>query len=105
MRRKENYERNIVKMMQKVAEDEELQAKMQAFTDADEAYEFARSIQDGFTKEEFVTTMEELREKISDSGELTDDDLAAAAGGMSTASISVVASVAGTVAIGIAFAV
>ncbi|MBQ9549623.1 MAG: Nif11-like leader peptide family natural product precursor [Lachnospiraceae bacterium] len=41
---------NIVKLLQKVAEDEALQEKMKSFTDPEEAYEFARTIQDGFTK-------------------------------------------------------
>ena len=85
---------NIKKLMQKVAEDESLQAKMQAFTDMDEAYEFASSIQDGFTKEEFTDIMKKLSEKMSDNGELSDDDLASIAGGVST---TAQATIAGTV--------
>ena len=72
---------NIKKLMQKVAADESLQAKMKSFTDIDEAYEFASSIQDGFTKEEFTDIMKKLSEKMSDNGELSDEDLASVAGG------------------------
>ena len=75
---------NIKKLMQKVAADESLQAKMKSFTDIDEAYEFASSIQDGFTKEEFTDIMKKLSEKMSDNGELSDDDLASIAGGAGT---------------------
>ena len=86
---------NIKELMQKVAADESLQAKMQAFTDMDEAYEFATSIQDGFTKEEFSKVMTKLSEMVSDNGELTDDDLASIAGGAeSTTVLSVTASTA-----------
>jgi len=73
---------NIVKFLQKVVEDEGLQAKMKSITDMDEAYEFARTIQDGFTKEEFVTTMTELKEEVFGDDELSDEDLALAAGGL-----------------------
>ena len=72
---------NIVKLLQKVAEDEALQEKMKSFTDPEEAYEFARTIQDGFTKEEFVKAITELAEEVFGDGELTDEYLALAAGG------------------------
>ena len=41
---------NIKKLIQKVAADESLQAKMKSFSDMDKANEYAISIQDGFTK-------------------------------------------------------
>ena len=72
---------NIKILIQKVAADESLQAKMQAFTDMDEAYEFATSIQGGFTKEEFTDIMLKLSEKLNNDDELSDDDLASVAGG------------------------
>ena len=75
---------NIKKLMQKVAADESLQAKMKSFTDIDEAYEFAMSIQGGFTKEEFTEIMSEISEKLRNNDDLSDDDLACVAGGMST---------------------
>ena len=55
---------NIKKFMQKVAADEALQAKMKSFTDLDSAYEFASSIQDGFTKEEFSEAMSDMKKRI-----------------------------------------
>ena len=75
---------NIKKLLQKVAADESLQEKMQSLTNMDDAYAFASSLQDGFTKEEFVEVMAKLRESASADDELTDDDLAGAAGGLTT---------------------
>ena len=89
---------NIKKLIQKVAADESLQAKMQAFTDMDEAYEFAASIQDGFTKEEFNEVMTKLSESIPDDGELSDDDLASIAGGLSSTAECTIAGTVCTVA-------
>ena len=101
---------NIKNFIQRVAADESLQAKMQTFTNPDEAYDFAKSIQDGFTKEEFNEVMTKLSESISgstsDSGELTDEDIANVAGGeIGTATAAGVATATGAVAIGIAAAV
>ena len=42
---------NIKKLLEKVAQDPELSAKMRAIQDPDEAYKVASSLQDGFTKE------------------------------------------------------
>jgi predicted ribosomally synthesized peptide with nif11-like leader len=70
---------NIVKFLEKVANDEELQAKMQKATNPDEAYAIASSVQDGFTKEEFVAVMQELNAQTDQ--ELSDDDLEQVAGG------------------------
>ena len=39
---------NIKSFIQKVAADKDLQAKMKTFTNPDEAYEFAITIQDGY---------------------------------------------------------
>ena len=67
---------NIVLFLKQVEQDEALIAKLNAIKDPDEAYALAASVQDGFTKEEFISAMEQLN-----SGELSDDDLAAMAGG------------------------
>ena len=67
---------NISLLFQKVQEDEALAEKFKSITNPDEAYALAASLQDGFTKEEFLSAMEQIN-----SGELSDDDLAAMAGG------------------------
>lgn len=71
--------------LQKVAEDEELQKKLAACKSPEEAYAFASSVQEGFTFEEFVETMTKLHNAMTQDVELTDEDLAKAAGGMSSA--------------------
>jgi predicted ribosomally synthesized peptide with nif11-like leader len=70
---------NIKIFLQKVSEDESLQEQLKAIKDPDKAYEFAASVQSGFTKEEFKNTMKELKAKMS--RDLSDDDLEKAAGG------------------------
>ena len=75
--------------LQKVEEDEALAAKLSAIKNPDEAYAIATTVQDGFTKEEFVAAMEGIR-----NGDLTADDLGKLAGGVdATATISVSMSV------------
>jgi predicted ribosomally synthesized peptide with nif11-like leader len=64
---------------QKVAEDRELQEKLQACKSPEEVYVIASSVQDGFTFEEFTETAAELYEQAT--AELSDEDLAKAAGG------------------------
>jgi predicted ribosomally synthesized peptide with nif11-like leader len=66
---------------QKVAEDRELLEKMQACKSPEEAYALASSVQDGFTFEEFVETMTKLYSAMNQDEELSDEDLAMAAGG------------------------
>lgn len=70
---------SIKAFLQKVNEDEALQAQFKEIKDPDKAYELAASIQGGFTKEEFAQTMKELKAKMS--RDLSDDDLEKAAGG------------------------
>jgi predicted ribosomally synthesized peptide with nif11-like leader len=70
---------NIVEFLKKIADDEELQAKMQKAANPDEAYAIASAVQDGFTKEEFVEAMQALNAQTSQ--ELSDEDLAQVAGG------------------------
>ena len=68
--------------LQKVEKDEALAAKFQGVTNPDEAYALAASVQDGFTKEEFISAMEQIN-----NGELSQDDLAAMAGGVNEKSV------------------
>jgi predicted ribosomally synthesized peptide with nif11-like leader len=77
---------NIKLFLQKISQDEALQAKFNEVKDPDKAYEIAASIQDGFTKEEFITTMKELKAQMSK--DLSDEDLEKAAGGGLSGSIS-----------------
>ena len=88
----------------KVTADEAVMAKLMACKDLDEAYAFASSIQDGFTKEEF----EEFTRQMKDAAgtvELTDDDLNALAGGLSDgATTSISTGVAAAISTALAFA-
>ena len=71
---------NIKAFLEKVAADQELQAKFAQIKDVDEAYSLASSLQSGFTKEEFVTEMRKIKEAMDEN--LSDEDLAKSAGGM-----------------------
>ncbi len=70
---------SIKKFMEKFATDEELQAKFSAVKSPEEAYELAKSIQDGFTLDEFIEACKAMNE--ADEGDISDEDLAATAGG------------------------
>ena len=70
---------NIELFLKKLADDKKLQEQFKAIKDPDKAYELAASVQSGFTKDEFITTMKELRSQMS--RDLSDDDLEKAAGG------------------------
>lgn len=72
---------NIKAFLEKVTEDQELQAKLSEIRDPDEAYALASSVQGGFTKEEFVTEMTKIKEAMDEN--LSEADLAKSAGGMS----------------------
>jgi len=67
----------VIQFLKKVKQDEALAAKFQGVTNPDEAYALAASVQDGFTQEEFISAMEQIN-----NGELSQDDLAAMAGGV-----------------------
>ena len=88
---------NIQKFLEKLGQDPELIKKMSAIRDPEEAYRLASSLQDGFTKEEFMTAMNDL---ATSNGDLTDDDLKKFSGGITdedlTVSISVATSLVGT---------
>ena len=70
---------NIKKFLEKAVQDPELLKKLSAIRDPDEAYKLASSVQDGFTKEEFITAMKEL---AAANGDLNEDDLKKFAGGL-----------------------
>ena len=69
---------NIKAFLEKLAADEELQARFSQIRDQDEAYAVASSVQPGFTKEEFITEMTKIKEALDET--LTEEDLAKAAG-------------------------
>ena len=75
---------NLEKFFQKVSADEKMQAKMKSFTDIDEAYDYATSIQDGYSKEEFEAVMVEITKGSAENDEISDDDLENVAGGIIT---------------------
>ena len=73
---------NIKKLLAKVEQSPELQAKFAQIRKPDEAYKLATSVQDGFTKDEFITEMKKLYdETVKD---LSEEDLAKVAGGLDT---------------------
>jgi len=71
---------NVKKFLEKLSADEELQAKLSQVRDPDEAYALASSVQDGFTKEEFIEDMTKIKEALDEN--LSDEDLAKSAGGI-----------------------
>ena len=72
---------NIKKFLEKVQQSPELQAKFAQIRNPDEAYKLAASIQDGFSKEEFIAEMKKLyNEAVKD---LSEEDIAKIAGGLS----------------------
>ena len=70
---------NLKIFFDKLAADKALQAQFRGIKDPDKAYELAASVQGGFTKEEFVEAMKEIKAKMS--RDLSDEDLEKAAGG------------------------
>ncbi|MBQ9612633.1 MAG: Nif11-like leader peptide family RiPP precursor [Lachnospiraceae bacterium] len=72
---------NIKKFLEKLSNDPEAIAKMSAIRDPEEAYQLASSMQDGFTKEEFISVMEAFRESGKPREDLSDEDLMKVAGG------------------------
>ena len=71
---------NIQALLQKVAESEELQSRFEKVSTPEEAYEIAKEIQGGYTREEFLEAAKALAEAAND--DIDDADLAAAAGGV-----------------------
>ena len=75
---------NLKMFLQKVAADEKIQAKMKSFDDIDEAYDYAVSIQDGYSKEEFEAVMAKSAKGSTINDEISDTDLESVAGGTIT---------------------
>ena len=71
---------SIKKFMDKLSTDEELQAKLSAVKSPEEAFELAKSVQDGFSMDEFIEACKAMSE--ADEGDISDEDLAATAGGV-----------------------
>ena len=71
---------NIQALLQKIAESEELQSRFAQAGTPEEAYEIAKEIQGGFTKEEFLEAAKALAEAADE--DIGDEDLASAAGGI-----------------------
>lgn len=78
---------NLKAFLEKVSKDEALQAKFQNVHSPDEAYALASSVQEGFTKEEFVETMTKLYQM--EKGELSDEDLEAVSGGVDIGGVDI----------------
>lgn len=70
----------LTALFQKIAESDELQAKFAEFGTLEEAYEFARTLQDGFSKEEFLEVCKAVAEAAT--GDISDEELVDAAGGI-----------------------
>ena len=70
---------NIKKFLSKVEKSPELQAQFSKIRNPDEAYKLASTVQDGFTKEEFVTEMTKLY--ATQTVDLSDEEITKVAGG------------------------
>ncbi len=71
---------NLVKLLQMIADSDELQAQFGNLATLDEAYELASKLQQGFTKEEFLDAVKALNEAADE--DISDEELAATAGGI-----------------------
>ena len=87
---------NIKKFLEKVQQSPELQAKFAQIRNPDEAYKLAASIQDGFSKEEFIAEMTKLYEAAIQ--DLSDEDIAKIAGGLSDEAEAAIATAVGSAA-------
>ena len=76
---------NIKKFLAKVEQSPELQDQFAKIRNPDEAYKLAASIQDGFTKEEFISEMKKIYEAAIQ--DLSDEDIAKIAGGYDTSEL------------------
>ena len=71
----------IAAALRKIAEDEELLAKLRACADPDEAYAIVSSVENGFTKEEFLSALEALRASAQNNTDVSNEELSKMAGG------------------------
>ena len=83
---------NIKKFLAKVEQSPELQAQFSKIRNIDEAYKLAATVQDGFTKEEFISEMKKLYENAIQ--DLSEEDIAKIAGGLSDEAATAISSVA-----------
>lgn len=74
--------KNIKKFLEKVEQSPELQVQFAKIRAPDEAYKLAASIQDGFTKDEFISEMTKIYEAAI--ADLSEEDIAKVAGGRFT---------------------
>ena len=79
---------NIKKFLEKLSQDEQLAAKFDACKNADEAYAVASGAVEGFSKEEFVSAMEQVKAAIDASTTLTEDDISKMAGGVDWSAVT-----------------
>ena len=79
---------SIKKFLEKAEQDPAFITKMRAVQDSDEAYRLASSVQDGFTEEEFISAMEQIKATIDASGTLSEDDIRKMAGGVDWSLVS-----------------
>lgn len=64
---KPTMNKNIKIFLEKFAQDTDLQEKLKKMNSFEEAYELAKNVQDGFTKEEFVETMTTIQKQMQKS--------------------------------------
>lgn len=79
---------NVNLFLKKFVEDADLADRLSTCKSPDEAYAIASSVQDGFTKEEFIETMKII--DAANRGELSEEDLRAVSGGDSCSTITTV---------------
>ena len=77
---------NIKLLIEKVSKDEAVLAKLKELRDPDAAYALVSGIQGGFTKEEFMDAMQKIA--AAGEGELSDEEVSAAAGGSTSDFVS-----------------
>lgn len=75
---------NLAIFLNQFLADRELQERFEKASGEDECYEIALTVQDGYSKDEFVKAMSDLRDAIQD--DISIDDLDKVAGGMSNSS-------------------
>ena len=82
---------NIKKFLEKLEQSPDLQAQFSQIHDPEEAYKLAASVQDGFTKEEFISEMKKIYEAEYEG--LSEEDLDKVAGGLTDEEAAIIFSV------------
>lgn len=75
---------NLAIFLNKFLADRELQERFEKTSGEDECYEIALTVQDGYSKDEFVKAMIDLRDAVQE--DISMDDLDKVAGGISNSS-------------------